>query len=315
MDTERVDDDIAWVGEQLAEICPGASVVEVGAHPAGWSRLPANARLWRAGGVVAKLHSADASHEHLSARLAVAADPRAAGILLAPLEPAARKAPSGRLLTLWPRVEPVDPTADPLPWDALGDTVARLHSLPVEGHLPAADPRARARRAVAQVPDPTQRALLEQVLAGVPDDVPASIVVHGDLHLGQLGQVGQRGQPGHLGTHATNGSQPGQWLLLDIDDLGRGHPVADLARPAALWAVGLLADEDWTRLLAAYRRRSPGLLPPDEHLWEHLDPPARMALVILTAQALRHEEDAEIIRRLLSACTRITQTHAPDLGP
>ena len=168
---------------------------------------------------------------------------------------------------------------------------------------------------MAQVPDPTQRALLEQVLAGVPDDVPASIVVHGDLHLGQLGQVGQRGQPGHLGTHATNGSQPGQWLLLDIDDLGRGHPVADLARPAALWAVGLLADEDWTRLLAAYRRRSHVLLPPDEHLWEHLDAPARTALVILTAQALRHEEDAEIIRRLLSACTRITQTHATDLGP
>ena len=106
-------------------------------------------------------------------------------------------------------------------------------------------------------------------------------------------------------------------------DVPRGGPLvreelvsaADLARPAALWAVGLLADEDWTRLLAAHRRLSPGLLPPDEHLWEHLDAPARMALVILTAQALRHEEDAEIIRRLLSACTRITQTHAPDLGP
>ena len=54
---------------------------------------------------------------------------------------------------------------------------------------------------------------LQAKLAGVPDDVPPSIVVHGDLHLGQLGQVGQRGQPGQLGTHATNGSQPGQWLL------------------------------------------------------------------------------------------------------
>ena len=190
--------------------------------------------------------------------------------------PLREKAPSGRLLTLWPRVEPVDPRQT-LPWDALGDTVARLHSLPVEGHLPAADPRARARRAVAQVPDPTQRALLERSSPGcrrIRRRASSSTVTSTSANWANWASAASRAS--HLGTHATNGSQPGQWLLLDIDDLGRGHPVADLARrrPSGQW--GSLADEDWTRLLAAYRRRSHVLLPPDEHLWGTSTPrPAR----------------------------------------
>lgn len=45
----------------------------------------------------------------------------------------------------------------------------------------------------------------------------------------------------------------GAWRLIDVDDLGLGVPAWDLARPAAWYAAGLLAPEDWLCFLDAYR--------------------------------------------------------------
>ncbi|MBA6436445.1 aminoglycoside phosphotransferase family protein [Streptomyces sp. GMR22] len=91
---------------------------------------------------------------------------------------------------------------------------------------------------------------------------------HGDLHLGQL-----------IRHRATD------WRLIDIDDLGLGDPAWDLARPAAWYAAGLLAAEDWERFLGAYRAAG-GSAAGERDPWPRLDVPARALTVQTAALAL-----------------------------
>ncbi len=91
---------------------------------------------------------------------------------------------------------------------------------------------------------------------------------HGDLHLGQL-----------IRHRATD------WRLIDIDDLGLGDPAWDLARPAAWYAAGLLAAEDWERFLGAYRAAG-GSAAGERDPWPWLDVPARALTVQTAALAL-----------------------------
>lgn len=299
--------DDEWVCRVLGSERADAVVVPLHAPEAVAPPRAGRARLWAADDVVAKLHAPDTDTQHLTARTALASLPQLSEVLVAPLETVPRIAPSGRALTLWPWVETVDPDdADHYPWGALGDLLARLHDeapalAAFVGTLPpAADPRRRARRAVARVAAPSDRALLTDVLAGADRlhlGADAEAVVHGDAHLGQLGR------------------RAGRWLLLDLDDLGVGDPVADLARPAALFAVGLLPSEDWEALLAGYRARRAHGIPDDARLWERLDRHARIALVTLTARALVTGGDPDATGRLHSACTRIAQRFGADSTP
>ncbi|MYU19694.1 phosphotransferase, partial [Streptomyces sp. SID8361] len=91
---------------------------------------------------------------------------------------------------------------------------------------------------------------------------------HGDLHLGQL-----------IRPRATD------WRLIDIDDLGLGDPAWDLARPAAWYAAGLLAPEDWERFLGSYRAAG-GSAAGRRDPWPRLDVPARALTVQTAALAL-----------------------------
>ncbi|WP_307841427.1 phosphotransferase [Streptomyces endocoffeicus] len=91
---------------------------------------------------------------------------------------------------------------------------------------------------------------------------------HGDLHLGQL--IRHRAS---------------DWRLIDIDDLGLGDPAWDLARPAAWYAAGLLAAEDWERFLGAYRAAG-GSAAGERDPWPRLDVPARALTVQTAALAL-----------------------------
>ena len=105
--------------------------------------------------------------------------------------------------------------------------------------LPALRPVARLERALARVPSSAPAApLLLRVGSAVVTEAataPADrLLVHGDWHLGQLGRrIGAR------------------WRLLDVDDIGVGDPVWDLARPAGFWAAGLLSDAEWDAFLTA----------------------------------------------------------------
>ncbi len=47
-----------------------------------------------------------------------------------------------------------------------------------------------------------------------------------------------------------------------MDDAGVGDPAWDLGRPAAWYAAGLLAPEDWSTFLDAYRAAGDRLFPP-----------------------------------------------------
>ncbi|MER8161491.1 phosphotransferase [Streptomyces sp. NPDC094472] len=268
-----------------------------------------DATVVRCGHVVAKAHPPGTDPAELAVRLGVAAHPRCAGILLPPVD-GMGALPDGRQVTLWPYGEPVAPDApDAAPWVEAGKLLARLHAVPVAelpGPLPAMRGPVKAARAIARLraaalPDSAAIRAVLHAWAGLPgwargvdrtddrtdrvdldrtdrrdpgdrrdraDRQEADRLCHGDLHLGQL-----------IRHRATD------WRLIDIDDLGLGDPAWDLARPAAWYAAGLLAPEDWDRFLGGYRAAG-GSAAGQGDPWPRLDVPARALTVQTAALAL-----------------------------
>ncbi|MFE0104253.1 phosphotransferase family protein [Streptomyces sp. NPDC059009] len=243
-----------------------------------------DATVVRHGTLVAKAHTGDTDPTELSARLAAAAHPTLGTVLLPPLHPFATTL-HDRQVTLWPPGTPVDPdTPEAAPWEAAATLLARLHRVPpAELPHPLPDMRGpeKSARALARLraagPHPAA-APVERAWGTLPPWARAETrgpardtVCHGDFHLGQL--VRAPGEP----------DRESAWRLIDVDDLGLGNPAWDLARPAAWYACGLLAPEEWTRFLTAYQQAGgPAVPPPGTDPWPALDVPAR-ALTIQTA--------------------------------
>ncbi|MCL7429239.1 aminoglycoside phosphotransferase family protein [Streptomyces sp. YS415] len=259
---------------------------------------------------VAKAHPPNTVPADLALRLATAA--ALPGTLLPPLTPS--PAPlRDRLVTCWPYGTPVDPEdPDTAPWEAAATLLARLHRHPPLPGTPPMRGPAKAALAVerlrATAPEGSETAALvlrawhtlpgwARAEAPLPADTPSTLC-HGDFHLGQLVR--------HPAAH-------GPWRLIDVDDLGTGTPAWDLARPAAWYACGLLAPEEWTRFLTAYRAADGPAIPPHGDPWPALDIAAR-ALTVQTAatttakaaQAGRPLDGIE--RSLIDACGRIAST-------
>ncbi|WP_317985860.1 phosphotransferase [Streptomyces sp. 5-10] len=257
-----------------------------------------DATVVRCGHLVAKAHPPGTDPAELAVRLGVAAHPRCAEILLPPVD-GMGALPDGRQVTLWPYGEPVAPDApDAAPWAEAGKLLARLHAVPaaeLPGPLPAMRGPAKAARAIARLraaalPDSVAIRAVLRAWAGLPgwargvdrtdrmnqgnesdqgnEGTEGTSLCHGDLHLGQL-----------IRHRATD------WRLIDIDDLGLGDPAWDLARPAAWYAAGLLAAEDWERFLGAYRAAG-GSAAGQRDPWPRLDVPARALTVQTAALAL-----------------------------
>ncbi|MEU1472431.1 aminoglycoside phosphotransferase family protein [Streptomyces sp. NPDC005761] len=277
----------------------------------------------RCGPVVAKAHAAGTDAAALSARLGLAAGPGLAGVLLAPLpvRPVGGDVASphlielhGRPVTLWPYGEPVDPgDPDAAPWEAAAGLLARLHRAggrtgsawpePPAMRGPAKAALAVARMRAARPGEQATAAVLE-AWRGLPpwarDEAPAPahrahFLCHGDLHLGQLVR--------HPAPH-------GPWLLIDVDDAGRGEPAWDLARPAAWYAAGLLPPGVWFRFLDAYRAAGGPAVRADGDPWPELDVAAR-ALTVQTAalalakSAAEHRVPDAVEQVMIDACARI----------
>ncbi|WP_240796400.1 aminoglycoside phosphotransferase family protein [Streptomyces sp. RFCAC02] len=249
----------------------------------------------RAGDTVTKAHAPDTDIPALARRLAIAAHPAAAGLLLPPLPPARIAAwPDGRPATRWPYGEPIDPAApDAVPWEDAGRLLARLHALPAASlglPLPPSGAPSRvpaALRTLAALPPSALTEAASHVLRTTPLPSPAApVLCHGDFHLGQLVRFA------------------GGWRLIDVDDLGAGDPAWDLSRPAAWYAAGLLPAAAWEAFTGAYR---PGWDP-----WPDVDVPARLMTACLTVRALERARasgrqlDAEE-RALAEACLRISR--------
>lgn len=264
----------------------------------------------RSGGVVAKAHAADTDMAALAARLRVAAHPLLHGILLPPLSATGSYEVSGRTVTVWPYGEPVDrEDPDAAPWEQAAALLARLHRLPLDA-LPGPVPPMRGPLKVGLAVDglgstgvvgAAVAPVIRKAAEGLPGwalgacaPPPSRTVAHGDLHLGQLVRC----------------PDTGEWRLIDVDDLGTGDPAWDLARPAAWFAIGLLAPEVWWRFLSAYRAAGGPAVPADGDPWQALDVPARALTVQSAALAVTRAEREgrpldEVDESLVDACGRI----------
>jgi Phosphotransferase enzyme family len=298
----------------------------------------------RGGTAVAKAHAPDTDGEALHTRLRIALAPPLRSILLAPLSGDRPRTLAGRQVTLWPHLATVDrDDPDAAPWEETAALLAALHrvrldDLPLDAAHPDAAPLDTARhdgaprdgvprgRSLPGAPacslpamrgplkvaralnrlngagaHPAARAAVLRAAAGLPawargeaPPPPSRVLVHGDLHLGQLVRRAD-----------------GRWLLIDVDDLGVGDPGWDLARPAAWFAVGLLAPDVWGRFLAAYRSGGGPAVPPgDDGLWGVLDVPARALTVQSAALAVVRAGRAEsaldeVDNALVDGCARM----------
>ncbi|MFB7355419.1 phosphotransferase [Streptomyces gardneri] len=248
----------------------------------------------RHGPLVAKAHAPDTDPEAHRARLALAAHPDAAGVLLPPLPlpipaPAHGGAePDGRPITVWPYGSPVAPDdPDAAPWEDAARLLALLHRTTPPPELALRLPAMRAPLKVSLAVDRMRRAAPDHPAAATVlsawRTIPGGgapgprLLCHGDFHLGQLVR-----EPRPVGD--------GPWRLIDVDDLGLGDPAWDLARPAAWFAAGILPPEVWSRFLGAYQEAEGLAVGADP--WVQLDVPAR-ALTVQTAALAVAKSTAE----------------------
>ncbi|MEV0778789.1 phosphotransferase family protein [Streptomyces sp. NPDC050433] len=263
----------------------------------------------RHGAAVAKAHAPGTDPADHRARLAVAAHPLLAGILLPPL-PAPAPPVEDRPVTAWPYGTPVDPDRpDDAPWEAAATLLARLHAVPPAALAPSAIPAMRGPRKAALALTRMRAAGrhpatadVERAWAGLPawarGEAPAptgGLLCHGDLHLGQL---------------VRHPAPDGPWLLIDVDDLGLGDAAWDLARPAAWYAAGLLAPDEWQRFLGAYRSAGGPAVPYDGDPWPRLDVAARALTVQTAALAVAKSTEQgreldEVEETMIETCARI----------
>lgn len=235
----------------------------------------------------------------LTARLTLARRDPWRSVLASPLLDAPALAPDGSPVTLWPRLDALDP-AGAVPWADAGALLARLHRLPVPTD-PALGPHAgralleqtRTKAAALKPGGSTDvlRILIDELLAAWPTPDPARVtLVQGDWHLGQIGRI--------PGTDTL--------VLHHSGSLGVGDPAWDLARPAALWALGLTEDAGWQTFLAAYSAAG-GPAPVPGRAWHALDHPARCAVARLAVDEIARDETSlsPVAETLLSAAVKM----------
>jgi hypothetical protein len=252
--------------------------------------------------IVLKVHEAGTDEGELSRRIEVV---RArSDVFLQPLSPAIE--PCGdRLVTRWPLAHALHHDDANLPWAEAATLLARLHAAPADDVDPAralpvgGGPR-RVLRAVERLrdapPSPERDVVLAAFATLSSDEVSharGDRVVHGDFHLGQL-------------VTSSDGLR-----LIDVEEVGRGDPAWDLARPAAWYAAGLMPEPAWHSFLDAYFAVGSGAFPAHD-LWVVLEAPARALVVQTAARGVGRREPGAPLDgfdlALLGACERIARS-------
>jgi hypothetical protein len=258
--------------------------------------------LFGCGEVVVKVHALRTNRSDLQTRLATACHQEVRQWLLSPLLPDVLSTPDqSRCVTVWPRMDIVDPMSADHPWEEGAALLAGLHRTDPPFRLPEQGGRRRLARSLEHLVDAhiqtsdirflvSLGTLLSEMAAAEATDTPR--LVHGDWHLGQMGR--------YRGTD--------QWRLIDIDDLGLGDPAWDLGRPAGFWAAGLLGDHTWDQFLNTYRDRGGPGVPGGGDPWRSLDLPARCAVFVAATRLVLEPELADDgdVGALLAACHRMT---------
>lgn len=259
----------------------------------------------RVGDRAVKLHAPETDSRALDTRLELAA--QLPDVFVAPIPFAAGRTATvaDRFVSRWPVGDPVD-AADPdaAPWTAAAHLLARLHATPPPAAMPRMGGIARLTRALRRIEDsPTpEAATVFAAHATLPSwireaqPVPPDLrhgLTHGDWHLGQLVRIDSA------------------WRLIDVDDLGVGPLVWDLARPAAWFAVGMLAPDTFAEFLDAYRSAG-GCAVPHEDPWSVLDAPARAltvqaAAAAIAAAAQQNRPLDEVEELLIESCRGIVR--------
>lgn len=241
------------------------------------------------GDVVIVKHAVGTDAALLTAQLRVAGADPWRQVLLSPLHQAPIPAPDGRLLTLWPRVRLLSASDGEIPWNEIGDLLARLHGLPAPELQPHGG-RARLARAMAAAADlfpGGSTDVLRRLALSLMRDWPegADRLVHGDPHLGNFGRLDN-----------------GRLVLASVDNLGLGDPAWDLGLFAGLFGAGLLPDAAWASLLDGYlggdaqSRRRP---------WPELDHPARCHLLMAAVAEQRRDYTSPLAATLIETCVRM----------
>ncbi|WP_067805430.1 phosphotransferase [Actinomadura formosensis] len=253
----------------------------------------------RVGDVVVKAHQADRDHgapflERV--RLAGTLPDLVLGPLGRPLTV------DGRTVTVSAYGEPVSPNLE-LPWEEGARLLAALHVRGVPADAPSWGRPARVARLVSKLGDGPAEDAVRRAFATLPawirgeGDEPGGReqrLIHGDWHLGQMVRM-----------------QDGHWRLIDIEDMGRGDPAWDLARPAALYSAGVLHPDEWERFLGAYREAGGPAVPAQGDPWAGLDVPARsLAIQIAATCVISAGKDDRPLdgpeQAMIDACVRIS---------
>jgi hypothetical protein len=120
---------------------------------------------------------------------------------------------------------------------------------------------------------------------------------HGDFHLGQIVFIHDRGK---------NAAR-----FIDCDTLCHSIPEWDLARPAALFAAGILPAHLWQSFIESYAEHKFKYKLNERKLWSKLDIPAKVMTVKLATNAVNRAtlsgdnlEDSEL--QLIETCKAIS---------
>lgn len=253
----------------------------------------------RVGDVVVKAHQADRDHgPRFLERIRLAG--ALPGVVIGPI--GRPLSVEGRTVTVSPFGEPVDPRRD-LPWEEGARLLAELHRAAVPADAPPWGRPARVARLVSRLGDGSAEDEVRRAFATLPAWIrgeaeepsgAAERLIHGDWHLGQMVRA-----------------RDGRWRLIDIEDLGRGDPAWDLARPAALYSAGLLKPGEWGGFLTAYQAAGGPAVPAGGDPWATLDTPARSLAIQIAATCVlsARKEDRpldEPEQAMVDACARIS---------